>query len=76
MALRAAMHEVGGRLLEQLLNADGGGYRGAHVPCGQGHQAAFVGYRRKAVLTVLAPVHVQRVTSHQSGPPKGVAIPT
>ena len=64
MALRAAMHEVGGRLLEQLLNADGGGYRGAHVPCGQGHQAAFVGYRRKAVLTVLAPVHVQRAYYH------------
>ena len=25
LALRAALHDAGGRLLEQLLNADGGG---------------------------------------------------
>ena len=68
------MHEVGGRLLEQLLNADGGGYRGAHVPCGQGHQAAFVEYRRKAVLTVLAPVQVQRAYYH-CGPCAAGVIP-
>jgi hypothetical protein len=72
LALRAAMHEVGGRLLEQLLNADGGGYRGAHVPCGQGHQAAFVDYRRKAIRTVLAPVQVQRAYYHCADCAKGV----
>lgn len=60
MGVRAAMHQVGGVLLEELVNADGGGYRGPHLPCGQGHQAAFVGYRRKEVLTVLAPVPIQR----------------
>ncbi len=60
MALRATLHAVGGRLLEQLLNADGGGYRGRQVPCGQGHPAAFLDYRGKEVLTVLAPVRVQR----------------
>ena len=74
MALRTAMHQVGGVLLEQLLNADGGGYRGAHLPCGQGHQAAFVEYRRKEVLTVLAPVQVQRAYYH-CGPCAAGVIP-
>jgi hypothetical protein len=64
MALRAAMHQVGGRLLERLLNADGGGYRGARIPCGQGHPAQFVAFRRKEVLTVLAPVTIQRAYYH------------
>ena len=64
MALRSTLHQVGGRLLEQLLNADRGGYRGVHLPCGQGHQATFVEYRRKEVRTVLAPVHVQRAYYH------------
>ena len=64
MALRAAMHQVGGRLLEQLLNADGGGYRGARIACGQGHHAQFVAFRPKAVLTVLAPVTIQRAYYH------------
>jgi hypothetical protein len=74
MALRSTLHQVGGRLLEQLLNADGGGYRGAHLPCGQGHQATFVEYRRKEVLTVLAPVHVQRAYYH-CGPCGAGVIP-
>lgn len=58
------MHEIGGRVLEHLLNADGGGYRGARIPCGQGHDAEFIEYRGKAVLTVLAPVTVQRAYYH------------
>ncbi len=79
MALRSTMPQVGGRLLEQLLNADGGGYRGARIPCGQGHPAAFVGYRRKQVHTVLAPVTVQRVYYHcapcaTGGIPKAQAL--
>jgi hypothetical protein len=60
MATRTTMHQIGGRVLEQLLNADGGGHQGARIPCGAGHHAAFVGYRRKQVHTVLAPVAVQR----------------
>jgi hypothetical protein len=36
LAIRAAMHQLGGVLLEQVLNADGGGYRGAHTPAGTG----------------------------------------
>ena len=72
LALRSTMHQVGGRLLEQLLNADGAGYRGGHVPCGQGHQAAFVDYRPKAILTVLAPVAAQRAYYHCDACRRGV----
>jgi hypothetical protein len=64
MAIRAAMHQMGGVLLEKLLNSDGGGYRGAHLDCGQGHLAEFVGYRGKQVLTVLSSVEVQRAYYH------------
>jgi hypothetical protein len=39
MAIRASSHQIGGRLLEKLLNADGGGYRGARTQCSQGHRA-------------------------------------
>ncbi len=58
MAIRAAMHRVGGVLLGELINADGGEYRGPRIDCGQGHHAAFVDYRDKEVVTVLAPVKV------------------
>jgi hypothetical protein len=64
MAIRAAMHEIGGLLLAKLLNCDGGGYRGMHIDCGQGHQAVFVDYRDKEVLTVLSPVAVRRAYYH------------
>ena len=36
MAIRAASHRIGGRLLEKLLNADQGGYQGSSLRCGQG----------------------------------------
>jgi hypothetical protein len=67
MAIRAAMHQMGGALLEKLLNSDGGDYRGAHLDCGRGHSAEFVGYRGKQILTVLSPVEVQRVYYHCPG---------
>jgi hypothetical protein len=60
MAIRGAMHQIGGVLLEKLLNSDGKGYRGAHLDCGHGHSAEFVGYRGKQILTVLSCVEVQR----------------
>jgi hypothetical protein len=50
MAIGGAMHQVGDVLLEKLLNSDGKGHRGAHVDCGHGHAAEFVGYRGKQVL--------------------------
>jgi len=64
MAIRAAMHQMGGVLVEKLLNSDGGGYRGAHLDCSQGHPAEFVGYRGKQILTVLSSVDVQRAYYH------------
>jgi hypothetical protein len=60
LALRSSMHQIGGVLLEKLLNSDGGGYRGARIPCGQGHGSEFVEYRGKEVVTVLSRVTVQR----------------
>ncbi len=72
MATRTAMHGIGGRVLEQLLNADGGGHQGARIPCGAGHHAEFVEYRRKVILTVLAPVTVQRAYYHCAACARGV----
>lgn len=66
------MHAVGSRVLEQLLNADGGDYRGPRIACGQGHHAAFVEYRGKAVLTILGPVRVQRAYYHCTACAAGV----
>ncbi len=56
--VREAMHRLGGLLLEQLLGADGGGYQGARIDCGQGHEAHFEGYRDKQLLTVLGAVQL------------------
>ena len=53
MAIRAASHRIGGRLLGKLLNADGGGYQGSGLRCGQGHGARLVEYREKRLVTVL-----------------------
>ena len=63
MAIRASMHEVGGVLLEKLLDTDTG-YRGPQVDCGKGHQASFVDYRSKNILTVLSPMKVRRAYYH------------
>ena len=60
LGLRSSMHQIGGVLLEKLLNSDEGGYAGTRTKCGQGHRAEFVEYRRKEVLTVLSRVAVQR----------------
>ena len=64
LAVRASMHRLGGRLLEQLLGADGGGYQGARIDCGQGHEAQFKGYRHKQLSTVLGAVRVRRAYYH------------
>lgn len=64
MAIRAAGQRIGGSLLEKLLNADEGGYRGTRVDCGKGHQAHFVEYRSKQLTTVLSPVKVRRAYYH------------
>jgi len=64
MAIRGASHRIGGSLLQELLNADSGGYQGASIDCGKGHRARFVEYREKALVTVLSTVEVTRAYYH------------
>jgi hypothetical protein len=59
-AIRAAMHKLGGRLLEAVLNADKGAYRGSRIECGVGHQAEFMGYLDKRLQTVLCKIELER----------------
>lgn len=60
MGIRSSMHKIGGRMLETLINADGGDYRGKSISCTKGHEYEFVEYRDKHVLTVLGWVGVRR----------------
>lgn len=60
MSIRSSMHTIGANMLETLVNADGGGYRGPTIPCDEGHTAQFVDYREKKLLTVLGEVIVNR----------------
>ena len=71
MAIRSAMHDAGGILLEKLLDADRG-YRGPCIPCGRGHRADFIDYRSKSVLTVLSRIQVRRAYYHCAKCQKGV----
>jgi hypothetical protein len=57
------MLAAGRGMLGQLLAA-GPGYRGPRVPCGQGHEAVFAGYRDKAFDTALGLVAVSRAWYH------------
>jgi len=40
MHIRSSMHGIGSIMLEELLNADGGDYRGRTITCGKGHDFA------------------------------------
>ncbi len=53
MHIRSSMHRVGSVMLEQLLNADGGDYRGKNLHCKDGHVSEFKEYREKKVLSVI-----------------------
>lgn len=72
MAIRSSSHDMGARLLEKLLKADGGGYHGASIDCGKGHRARFVEYREKELITVLSPLHTQRAYYYCDGCGEGV----
>ena len=72
MAIRSSMHEVGGALLETLLDVDDG-HRGPRVPCGKGHQADFIDYRSKQVQTVLSRIRVRRAYYHCTPCTEGLA---
>jgi|APFre7841882724_1041349.scaffolds.fasta_scaffold41976_1 hypothetical protein len=60
MGIRSSMHKIGSRMLETLINADGGDYRGRTITCSKGHEYEFVDYRDKDLLTVLGVVGVRR----------------
>jgi len=57
------MLKLGAGMLGELLSADRG-HRGPAVPCGHGHEAAFVSYRDKVIDTVLGPVTLNRAWYH------------
>jgi hypothetical protein len=63
MNIRSGMHGVGSKLLETLLNADGG-YGGSTIACANGNSAVFVDYREKKLLTVVGEVTVRRAYYH------------
>ena len=58
------MHQIGGHVLQELLNADRGGYRGSRIDCPAGHRADFIDYRTKRLVTMLSPVEVERAYYH------------
>jgi hypothetical protein len=60
MALREGMHQVGSRILEKLLEGDQQKLDFQTVDCGQGHQARWLGWRRKQLVTVLGPIQIRR----------------
>jgi hypothetical protein len=70
--IRAGLLRLGGSVLEQLLAADRG-HRGPRVPCGRGHEAAFVSYRDKVIDTVLGPVTLTRAWYHCAACGHGLA---
>jgi len=66
------MLKLGGGMLGKLLAADPG-HRGPRVPCGQGHEAEFTGYRDKVIDTVLGPVTISRAWYHCAACGHGLA---
>jgi hypothetical protein len=70
--IRAGLLRLGGSMLEQLLAADRG-HRGPRVPCGNGHQAVFAGYRDKCFDTALGLVTLTRAWYHCAACGHGLA---
>ena len=70
--IRAGLLRLGGSMLEQVLAADRG-HRGPRVPCGQGHEAVFTGYRDKSFDTVLGLVTLTRAWYHCAACGHGLA---
>lgn len=54
------MHSIGSVILEKLLNADGGDYKGRSIIGNKGQVYEFMEYRDKDLLTVLGKVKVKR----------------
>ena len=54
------MHEIGSILLGEIINADGGAYKGRYISKEDGGAYEFVDYRDKDVLSALGQVKVKR----------------
>ena len=67
MGVRSSMHSIGKTLLEEIVNADKGDYRGRVIPCEKGHGYEFVEYREKSLLTVLGEIKVNRAYYYDNG---------
>lgn len=65
--IRSSMHNVGGSLLERIINSDDGDYRGVSVSCGCGSEKQFEGYRDKTIQTVLSNMIIKRAYYHCPG---------
>jgi hypothetical protein len=72
VAIRTAMTQLGGSLLQQLLAADTG-HCGPRIDCGAGHSAEFVGYRDKRLDTVLGRITLRRAYYHCVQCKRGIA---
>ena len=53
------MHNIGGQILESLINSDNGDYRGTSIEK-EDNGYTFIGYRNKKVLTVLGSINLKR----------------
>ena len=60
MAIRDAVHQLGSRVLEKVINADQGGYGGTRIEGERGQRGRFIEYRDKEVVTVVGRVKVKR----------------
>jgi len=67
------MHEVGGTLLENVINSDGGDYRGRKISCTCGQEKEFIEYRYKKIQTVLSKINVKRSYYHCDNAMRGYA---
>ena len=70
--IRAGLLHLGAGMLGGVLAADRG-HRGPRIPCGNGHEACFAGYRDKTFDTVLGPVTVTRAWYHCAECGRGLA---
>jgi hypothetical protein len=60
MRIRSRMHAIGGRMLQAVINSDGGDYRGRRIQAETGQCYEFIEYREKKLLTVLGPIRLKR----------------
>jgi hypothetical protein len=70
--IRAGLLRLGGAMLGEVLSADRG-HRGPRIPCGNGHEACFAGYRGKSFDTVVGLVTVTRAWYHCAACGHGLA---